>query len=731
MALAITEEQRALAGVAREFLRARGGLAPARDSLDTATEELPDLWDELADLGWLGLAVPEEYGGQGGGLPELAILAEEMGRCLTPGPFLPTVLAASVLAEAGSSQQCGELLPGLAAGTTLGAVAVNTLHAPGVAALTWETAGVLDGTVDVLDGTVDVLGAGQARVLLLPVGQDLAIVPADAAGLHRETPPGLDPTRRLTRVTCAGVAVDPSAVIADGRPVAARLLRTLAAAEAAGSAHACAEMAAGYAGERVQFGRPIGTFQAVKHRCADMLVAAWRATAAAWDAARPSADDPTAGLAAAIAAETALPAAIANAEGNIQVHGGIGCSWEHDAHLYARRCRALAAVVAAGGATAGEIAAATRTGLRRRVRVDLPARAERHRPEAAEAARRVRELAPERQREELARSGFLVPHWPRPWGLAADPAQQLVIEEEFAGVATPTLGVTGWVVRTIVEHGTREQCERWVMPALEGRLTWCQLFSEPEAGSDAAAVTTRAHRAAGGWLVTGQKVWTTGAAESDMGLATVRTGTGQRKHAGLTVMAIDLRAENVTVRPLRELTGEARFAEVSLEGVFVSDADVIGEVGEGWSVARATLGNERVAVGGGGVSDVSAFSLLDIADQVAPGGATGWEEEIGSLIAAEQTARLVNAHRAAVALEGAGAGAGGAVTKLIEAEHDQRVAALAMEIAGTRAVTDQIPGLSRAYLFNRALTVAGGTSEVIRNQIAERMLGLPRDPLLR
>ncbi|HEX4246840.1 MAG TPA: acyl-CoA dehydrogenase family protein, partial [Pseudonocardia sp.] len=312
----------------------------------------------------------------------------------------------------------------------------------------------------------------------------------------------------------------------------------------------------------------------------------------------------------------------------------------------------------------------------------------------------------------------------------AGAVEQLVIEQEFARarVRAPNLGITGWVALTIAQHGTGEQSERWIADALAGRTIWCQLFSEPGAGSDAAAISTRGVRDDGGWRVSGSKVWTSGAQWSQWGFATVRTDSSGSKHSGVTMMAIDLSAPGVTVRPLRELTGASLFNEVFFDDVFVPDGDVVGEVGQGWTVARATLGNERVSLGGG--AGLIGMSAADLVDRVAehPDG-TRFEHELAELLAEDQAKRLLGVRQAARAVTGAGPGPEGNLAKLLSAEHDQRVADLARRLAGPAALTGDAKHATWAYLMSRCLTIAGGTSEIVRNQIAERLLGLPRDPL--
>jgi alkylation response protein AidB-like acyl-CoA dehydrogenase len=306
----------------------------------------------------------------------------------------------------------------------------------------------------------------------------------------------------------------------------------------------------------------------------------------------------------------------------------------------------------------------------------------------------------------------------------------LVIEEELSEVETPVLGIGGWVLLTLTQTANPEQIDRWIPASLAGELTWCQLFSEPNAGSDAAAVQTKAVRVDGGWRVNGQKVWTSGAQNCNRGLATIRTDPSAAKHKGITAMVIDMQAPGVDIRPLREITGEALFNEVFFDDVFVPDSDVVGEVNDGWKVARTTLGNERVTIGGGSREGVSAYELLDVVSRHT-GGDAAMRRDVARLIVEEQAMRLINLRQVARAVAGSGPGSEGNVTKLLSAEHAQRVTELAVEAAGLAAISGQEEKISFEYLFDRCLSIAGGTSEISRNVIAERILGLPRDPLNR
>jgi alkylation response protein AidB-like acyl-CoA dehydrogenase len=717
MPLAISDDHKSLSDVVRSFATANDLRAGTREALTEPPAEPGPLWKQMAGLGWLGLHIPEEYGGAGYGLAETAVVAEGLGAAPAAGPFLPTVVAAAVIAAVGTVEQRAALLPGLADGSACASVSL-------AGAGTADVAGLLAG------GFPAALGGTWAQLHLVPVGADLAIVSAGTAGLTTARVQALDPALGLARLDLDGVAAHPTGLLSGGVAEARRVLRVLAAAEAAGGARACLEMALAYAKIREQFGRIIGGFQAVKHHLANMLVRTELATAAAWDAARVTGRGQEAGLSAAVAAAVALSAYQFTAGMNIQLHGGIGFTWEHDAHLYLRRAATLAALAGPPERVETDVYGLIAAGARRMFAVELPPEAEQYRGEAAAFVARYDAAAPEDRRTLLVESGYLVPHWRRPWGREAGAVEQLVIDEELAGIEFPALGIGGWVLLTLTQQASAEQIERWVFPSLLGEFTWCQLFSEPNAGSDAASVQTRGVKVDGGWQVTGQKVWTSGAQNCNRGLATIRTDPAAPKHRGITAMVIDLTAPGVRVVPLREITGDALFNEVFFDDVFVQDGDVVGEVNQGWTVARATLGNERVSIGGGSRQGVPAADLVTLhATHAADDG--GLAREVGRLVAEELAMELINLRQVERAVSGAEPSAEGNVTKLLSAEHAQRVTELGMTIAAVAGVTGDEPELAYEYLFDRCLTIAGGTSEVSRNVIAERILGLPREQNMR
>jgi alkylation response protein AidB-like acyl-CoA dehydrogenase len=719
MSIAITEEHRALAQTVASLLTKHQSRAAARRLLEGDADGPPAFWAELSGLGLLGLHIAEEHGGSGFGLAETLVVAEQMGRHVAPGPFVPTVITSAVLAAAGPGDLRKRLLPGLADGSVIGAAALGgeVRHADGVAT-----------------GQVGVVISGHlADVLLVPAGDDVLVIEKSAGGVRAEVPANLDPSRPAARVSLDAA---PATVLPGARGLLTSVARAVLAAEAAGVAAETTEQAAEYAKVREQFGRPIATFQAVKHHCANMLVAAELATAATWDAGRAG----TGGgdqfsYTAAIAAVLAGSAAAGNASLNIQVHGGIGFTWEHDAHLYLRRAAAIAAVMDAEQA-AIDVTDLVRRGVRRAAAIDLPAEAEPIRAAIGPDVARLRELIGEARKQALIETGYGMPHWPKPWGRDASAIEQLVIEQEFAaaGIKRPSLGITGWVILTLIQYGRPDQVARWVRPALNQDVIWCQLFSEPGAGSDAAGIRTRATPAEGGWRINGQKVWTSGAQVASFGLVTVRTNLDAPKHQGITTMVIDMHAPGVTVRPLKMVTGNSDFNEVFFDDVFVPDADVVGPVDAGWTVARATLGNESVSIGGGDgggmTMPVQAFiAPLDAHPERLAGGAG----RVGRQISRTHAMGVLNQRSAYRAVAGGGPGPEGNIAKLLLSEIGHETAAIMAELAGPDAAFLAGDGAMAATLVlaNRAISIAGGTSEIKRNQIAERILGLPRDPLIK
>ncbi|WP_326744254.1 acyl-CoA dehydrogenase [Streptomyces sp. NBC_00121] len=725
MGIAITQEQRELAQSVRGWLARTVPPEEIRKLLDASAPSAPGVrpgyWDGLAEQGLLALHLPEGDGGGGGALLDLAVVLEETGRAALPGPYLATVLASALLGGAGAS----DLARALADGTRIGAVALG----PGtLTAVESEGGHLLDGVAP------PVLSGADADLLLLPAasagGTRWFAVDSAAEGLTVRPHRGADPTRPTAEVRAGGVFVPSARAVRIDSGTVRDLAAVLFAAEACGTAAWALDTAVAYAKVREQFGRPIGQFQGIKHLCADMLVRVEQARALVWDAARAAGEAPeTRALVAALAAGTALDAAYSCAKDCIQILGGIGFTWEHDAHLHLRRAVVARQLLGAGDAHRLRAARLAEGGARRELSLELPAEAARHRAEARETVAAARGLAPEAARRALAPTGYAAPHLPAPYGLDAGPVRQLAVQQELKeqGVKVSGLGIATWVVPSLLAYGTPEQQDRYLLPTLRGELLWCQLFSEPGAGSDLASLRTRAERTADGWRINGQKVWTSAAQWADHGILLARTDPDAPKHQGIGYFLVDMKnTAGIHIRPLKEMTGDSLFNEVYFDDVLLPADAVVGDVGDGWRVARNTLGNERVHMADQMTFDTGLEALIARSGELDG----TYRARIGALAAEAHALACIGLRTTMQQVSGLEPGAGASVRKLVQTSHQQKVAELALELLGPAGVTDEGPAARalHGFLMSRCLTIAGGTTQVQLNVVAERILGLPRDP---
>jgi len=726
MPIGISDEHLALHDAVRGWCERHCPPSVPRSLLDADVEPLPPFWSELAGQGWLSLHVPEEHGGSGYGVPELAVVLEELGQVVAPGPALSTVLAAALVARGGNEALAKRLLPALASGATVGTVALET--EAGLTGVEHQDGLHVEGRVR------PVLSAHLADLVLAPVAVDGAEVwcALDVAADQHQELPSVDLTRRVGEIGVDTVVAPDRQLPALDADTVRDVAAVLVAAEAVGVAQWCVTTAAEHAKTRVQFGRPIGQFQGVKHRCADMVCRVELARAAAWDAAR-ALDADGASLAAAAAIALALDAAFSNAKDCIQVLGGIGFTWEHDAHLYLRRAMSLRSLLGVEDGWRARAAELARGGVRRTLDLDLGAAGDAQRAEVRAFLETVKDLPADEQRRRVADAGYLMPTWPKPWGRDAKAAEQLIISEEFrqAKVPRPGIMVGSWALPPVIVYGTAEQQARWIPPTLYGEIVWCQLFSEPGAGSDLASLTTKATKVEGGWLLNGQKVWTSMAHVAHWGILLARSDPDRPKHDGISCFMVDMRTTpGLEVRPLRELTGESMFNEVFFDDAFVPDDCLVGAAGDGWRAARTTLANERVFMGSGlalGRGLEQILARLGDRDPVAP----ALLDHVGDLVVTAYALACLGYRLTVAALTGADpSGSEASVRKLLGVLHDQQVQEVGLTLLGPAGAVAEGDGesWSRGFLFNRNLTIAGGTSEIQRNIIGERVLGLPRDP---
>jgi alkylation response protein AidB-like acyl-CoA dehydrogenase len=728
MPIAITPEHQDLADSVRSLIARTAPSEVLHQALETPIATPPPYWRAAADQGLPGVHLAESVGGQGFGILELAVVLAEFGFGAVPGPFVPSAIASALIS---AHDPDSTLLGDLASGAVIAVYALES-----------SMTATRQGDVLVVRGQArSVLAAAQATVLVLPVSTDIGTVwmVLDADQLDVEQVASVDPLRPVAHVRADAVQVGENRVLSNLSINAAQAIAsTLLSAEAVGVARWATESAAAYAKIREQFGRPIGQFQAIKHKCAEMFARTERATAAVWDAARAIDDgiekpEAAAEFAAAVAATLAPAAAQSCTQDCIQVHGGIGYTWEHDTNIYYRRALGLAAAFGrAADYPQRVVDTATTTGVRK-LNIDLDPETEKLRAEIRAEIAVLKAIPSDQRTTAIVEGGWVMPYLPTPWGRSATPIEQIITAQEFSAgrVRRPILGIASFLVPSIVAFGNEDQKQRFLPPTLRGEMIWCQLFSEPGAGSDLAGLSTKAVKVDGGWRITGQKIWTTLAQYAQWGALLARTEPNAPKHDGITYFLLDMASEGVTVRPLRELTGNEFFNEVFIDDVFVPDDLVLGEVNRGWEVSRNTLTAERVTIGSAENPNLASLDRLvefmrdGEFDQIA-------QSRAGQLIAEGYAVKVLNLRSTLLTLAGGDALPPAAISKLLSMRTAQGYAEFGLASFGVDgAIGDiaEVQGEWAQYLLtSRATTIYGGTSEVQLNIIAERLLGLPRDP---
>ena len=788
----LTDDQTLFRDTAVSFIEAELPVAGTRELHDDPLGYDPSWLRKSAELGWFAMMVPEAEGGgsvSGAGLLDAAIIAEQLGRFVQPGPFIPMNVVAAAIAAAGSAAQREALLPPIVTGERVVTWAFADAHG------NWDAgAGVQarrDGDDLVLSGTRGcVQDAISADTLLVAASLDGApvqlLVPASAPGVTIRPLRALDLSRRFADVEFDAVRVGRDDVLGTGGtgPLDAQLLNAvvLTCADTIGAIDALFTMTVAYARQRIAFGRPIGSFQAIKHILADQALYLEACKAAAVAAATAvQAAAPDAGEVASMAAAYIGDVACDIAQECLQVHGGTGYAWEHDLHLYLRRVRSnsllfgepswhrervCAFPAADGSLPVSESAPATASGpatgsdsddlaaYRQRAREWLAANLAPREPGAHQ--RPAHEVPPEELARDLTRdrsrqramheAGYVGITLPAEYGgQGLSKGHQQAWSEESAGYALPAPGgVAGGVtlsviLPTVLAHASEQQKREWIPRMLSSDEIWVQLLSEPAAGSDLAGIHTKAVRDGDNWVLTGSKIWSSGAMSADYGICLARTDWDVPKHRGLTWFKVPLHDDRVTVRPVREINGGAEFCEEFLDGVTVDDSMVIGDVNGGWPIAATMLAFERRNVSGQRESTGTASSQRrlapDLVELAVARGAVG-DPIVRQLIARAHINDYVQEQLAARVMAAMMAGtadpAGASLIKLGLGVIAPLRAAAAMEIAGRRGIAwaDGEPGEAAAlnFLNGRIMSIAGGSNQIQRNIIGERILGLPREP---
>ncbi|ORA34486.1 acyl-CoA dehydrogenase [Mycobacterium aquaticum] len=743
MPVAINDEQNALAESVAAFADRHQLRASVRnDRSKHQAGQHHGSWLEFVKLGMHAVHLPEDIGGQGGSIEDAAVVIGEAGRALMPGPLLPTACVSAIVAGAHRTTAVDDALKQFANGATAAVVGPTS-----ELALTKQSGRQL------LSGTDSpVAGAASADFLLIELPGSLAggggagwvLLDQAAAGVTVEVCDGVDLGRDIASVRFADVdLVDaiPLSGIDSGR--ARDTVVALMAAEAAGVIAWCSQAATEYVKTRIQFGRPVGAFQAVQHRVAQLRITSELATASAWDAVRSLTEvEAQRTHAVAGAAIVSVGRAVHAAVECLCLHGAIGFTWEHDVHLYWRRAISLAALVGPIQSWEARLGDVALDGPRD-FTITLPETDPAFRDwvggvldEAARLSNTQQSpmgdtdaVATGPRRSLLAEQGLVAPAWPRPHGLEATPLQQLIVTEEFErrGLAQPSMAIGQWVLPVVLKNATPELVTALAAPTLRGEIIWCQLFSEPEAGSDVASLALRATRVDDGWLLRGQKIWTTQAHLAQMGLCLARTGTDESKHGGLSMFLIDMTNPQLDVRPIRQANGRCEFNEVFFNDVFVPDSMLLGQPGQGWALTLDTLAQERLFIG----TYRETGNESRIRDIITSGRFATTRHDavrvLGSISARGAAIAAMNVRETLLRLQGHGPGPATSIGKAAASILHVDAAEAALNLLGSAgALGENVSEPVFHELDIPTWVVGGGTLEIQLNTIATFVLELPR-----
>lgn len=738
VSIALTPEQQQLGQAVEQFAARHAPIDATRAGLDDlAAGRPPSWWNTLVHNGFHAVHLPESAGGQGGGLEDMACVLEAAGSALLPGPLLTTAIAGAAVAGL-ESAAASTLLKEIAAGAR--AVVLSGEHC--------AFAARRDGDGWRLTGSSGpALGICSAQRVVVPFTDEsggLAWAVLNPAEAQVESRRGTDLTTDLGILHLDDLAVPADAVLPGldaGR--VSDLTVAFTAATAAGITQWCVDTVTEHLRTREQFGKPIGTFQALQHKAAMLLVNSALATAAAWDAVRAlngPADTDQHRLTACSAAVRAVMPVPGLVLETLTMLGAIGFTWEHDLHLYWRRATSLAASIGPISRWTRELGELSAT-VTRDVTVHLGDSDADFRARVADVLDRALTLCDSGfgdqddrgespvgdRRNLLADAGLITPHWPAPWGCDATVRQQLIVDEEFgkrAGLVRPSVGIAEWILPSVIAAGTPELQDRFVPATLRGELSWCQLFSEPGAGSDLAALSTRAVRVEGGWRINGHKIWTSLAHRADYGALLARTDPDAPKHRGIGYFILDMRSPGVEFKQITQSSGRAEFNEVFLTDVFVPDEMLLGDPTSGWQLAISTMAHERVAISG--YVSIDRMGALRELVAVSPD-PDPVLHAIGEIDAYTNALKALGVRETLRLLDGQPPGPASSIAKVATNVMLRRAAELTLGLTGPLALEqDSQPAVVAPYLDLPAELIGGGTTEIQLNIIAQLILGLPR-----
>jgi alkylation response protein AidB-like acyl-CoA dehydrogenase len=727
---------------------ATGSLARVRELRFRSPGHDPSTYREMCAMGWSGLRLSAEQGGSGLQLTELCALAQGLGAALVPEPIVATAILAPLVAAD---------VPGVLADILSGACLVAPAWAERANGLGAAPQARFEGGK--VSGTKRFVPAGGANAFVVTTAQGPVLVRRDAAGVTVDEQftqdGGLLAQVRFDNAVGTALAGDFHAV---------QLELTLAnAATLQGVIDRMLEITLEYVCTRRQFGRPIGSFQALQHRMVDLRIeqelarAVLAETVATFDASR---DDTTRAAAVSRAAARLSHAAITSAKQAIQLHGAIGMTDECDLGLYARKALALynrfgsasahrkrymalhgSGRPASGAGPRVDPAAmpadynewpddAFRAHVKQWVEANYP-------PELRHPLERLHRRDTKPWYERLVAQGWLAPGWPREWGgMGLDPGKQVIFQDVLArhGCARFSDHGVNQLGPLIMNYASKQQKEFFLPKIMTGEHIWCQGYSEPNSGSDLASLRTEAVLDGDEWVINGQKIWTTLATDANWIYLLVRTDKAGKKQAGISFLLVPMDRPGITVRPILTIGMTPEFCEVFFDNVRVPRDSLVGEMNQGWQMAKALLGFERLFVGSPPQSANTLAQLDTLATDLGLWGDSEFRDEYAKLLLELRDHESLYQLFVDQVCRGEDLGADVSMLKIHQTELYQRITQAAIDFGGEYAALRRSPEGETAvtpaalWIQARVTTIYGGTSEIQRNIIAKNVLRLPEGP---
>ncbi len=755
---AFTDEQQMIRDSAASYYANDSEYRRVRAQRGRSPGYAKDVWSEMADLGWLGLRVPEEFGGIEASFSQAVLLLEQMGRGLAPEPLTAVALLGGGAILYGDNEALkSSRLQQLASGEFTPALAWQEpsagqrLDPTSVIASQKDSKTVLNGTkcsIPMGDGADAFVVSAKTQK-----GTALYLVDKHAPGVSVHSKLRVD-GGFWSELGLDNVTVDSNCIVASDGVGAAVLQRVIdegriaVSAELLGLTYRALEISVEYIKVREQFGRPIGSFQALQHRAVDLLIltelsrSVLLQSAALFDATL----DPTRrAVAASQTKARCSDAALKVTKGCIQLHGGIGYTDEASIGLFLKKAMVLSAWL--GGAEVhrrrygeltaeeSEVATSDEAGdgkwvsIRQWIEENFP-------QEFRFPPYRLNHSLTEEWYCKLYEKGWAAPGWPiEHGGMGLSAYEQVLMQEEFDRVGMDISTNFGIVMLgpLLLHYGTEEQKRTYLPKSLSGEIRWCQGYSEPGAGSDLAGLRTTAELEGDYFIVNGQKAWTSFAYEANMIFLLVRTDKTVKKQKGISFLLADMKSPGITVRRVANLTGNADFCEVFFDNVKVPKENLVGKINEGWTMAKSLLGSERISIGSPHVARYPLSLVREYAQLTGLFADPLFRAKFVELkldIEDESAAfvRLVNALR-----RGRDLGAAPSLLKIWVTEAFQRVTDLILEACAEAATVDETVSLGEGtrmhpanlFFLSRPATIYGGSNEIQRNIVAKAILGLP------